>query len=403
MTLDASARSSVRQERDYVLTLKAHEKANQLPYTIGMDADGLAPGIVQGISVGRAGATTKVNVPDDGFYEIWSLGRNDITGRLYREGSNDVVAFDDDNGPDWNIDIVQRLKAGTYRLELASIGGAEDAVELHMVSRNAKPLARAMPPFESSLAIDESGLVMPFDTKLDDGLYLVSADGDAPVSLRLYRGDDLIAAADGSIAIPLRKGSSYSLYAWTPFAATSKISVKRLGEQSASLSAPIHLKADSVVRLQNPDAISARVSSGSALVSPGFELPCADPGAAPFSALPGGGWAYAPGDSASIEPLILAPGEGAVLTLAAADQGFSIESADKAILLAADTRGQFRCGLSAVSASGGRSRAVRLASFRRLVSRRRRPLAAGRVEDQGLGRRARAGPRPAHRRGSRAL
>jgi hypothetical protein len=350
--LPPEARSGLALRRGtYLLTLRHRDKASRLPYSIGLATDSLAPGIPARIAVGDGGATVSVSVPVDGFYELWSLGTSDIAARLVREVSLEEVARADDNGPDWNIDIVQRLKAGLYRLELSSLSGGESPVDLTLVSRDARLLGGASSSFESRVDLDAAGVLLPFDTKSEEGLFLVSSDGDSTVSFRVYRGEELLAAADGRMAIPLRKDSQYSIYAWSPLAAVAKISVKRLPEKSASLAKAFSLESGGVARLQNDEALSAKAVSGSLLVSAGFELPCVDPGSSPFSTLGEGGWAWAPDSGASAEPLVLSAGEGAVLDLGAADQGFTTASADKVILLAADTRGQFRCGISALPAA----------------------------------------------------
>jgi hypothetical protein len=345
-----SARLSLKRG-SYVLALRPRETNTLLPYTVALGVDGLAPGIDASQAVEKRTSFIPVTAPEDGFYEIWSLGRNDIKARLVDAASGELLATSDDNGSDWNIDIVQRLRAGRYRLELSSIAGSESEVVLHMVSRNARTLGRASSSFEASLALDPSGVLLPFDTKAEEGLFLVKAEGGAPVSFRLYRGDLLVGAGDGLLAIPLRQATSYSLYAWSPFAASSTLSVKRLAERAASLSQPQALGAGEVLRLQNPDAVSARLVSGELQVSPGFELPCAAAGSTPFSTLAEGGWVWAPGSGAGIEPLTLGEGEGAVFALSPVDQGFFASSAEKVILVGADSRGQFRCGISALPAA----------------------------------------------------
>lgn len=349
--LAPATRSGLALQRgSYVLTVRPRDKANRLPYSIGLATEVLAPGIPLRILV-RDGERVQVSVPEDGFYELWSLGQVDIAARLVSEASGEPVASADDNGPDWNIDIVQRLKAGLYRLELRSISGPGEGVALSLVSRNAKVLPPASSAFESKVAIDASGVLLPFDTKSEEGLFLISSDAGAALSFRLYRGEALLAAGEGRIAVPLRKATQYSIYTWSPLGLSPTLRVKRLDDSPQSLSKPFSLRAGSVVKLQNSAYLSARVSEGSLLVSAGLELPCVDPGSSPFSTLPAGGWAWAPNSAAKVEPLALAEGEGAVLSLAAADQGFTTVSPDKAILIAADTGGQFRCGISALSAA----------------------------------------------------
>ncbi len=337
----------------YTLSVRPRDKANQLRYSIGVYTSVLAPG-VSGIAVsGSRPSSTGVSVPEDGFYELWSLGRSDVSARLYRmdEAGATLVDRSDDNGPDWNFDIVRRLKAGVYRLDVGSLAGSSEPVELRLTSRNAKSAVVAAAPYEGALRMDAEGVILPFDAKAGEGLYLIRAAADpqsgAPVSLRIYRGDDFIAAGEGQVAVPLRANARYSVYAWTPIPSRPTLSVKRLPEKQASISAPLSLKAGEAARMLNPDALSAVVASGALLVSPGLEIPCADPGAAPFSTYEAGGWAWAPDADSSTRSLALGEDNGAVLALSDLGQGFSVSSRDAAILVSVDTRGQFRCGVSA--------------------------------------------------------
>jgi hypothetical protein len=345
-------RGSIALERgSYSLAVRPVEKANQLPYTLGVYTSVLAPGVAGISAPGSRASTTAVSVPEDGFYELWSLGRCDVAARLVAEADGTAVAVSDDNGPDWNFDIVQRLKAGKYRLELAPLAASDEHVELRLTSRRAAPQAAVAAPYEGRPALDESGILLPFDAKAGEGLYRIAASAEAPVSLRLYRGDDLVAAGEGELAIPLRGGARYALYAWTSFPAKPSLSIKKLPEKAASLSSPLALGAGEVVRLRNDEALSAAAVSGRLLVSSGLESPCRDPGSSPFSASSQGGWAWAPDAAASAAPLALRAGEGLVLDLAEVGQGFGASSPDKALLVSVDTRGQFRCGFSAKPAS----------------------------------------------------
>jgi hypothetical protein len=355
-TLEPKARASIELVRGvYSLAVRPRDAANQLTYSIGVYTSVLAPG-VSGIAVsGSSTSSTRVSVPEDGFYELWSLGRSDVAARLYSEPDGSLLSESDDNGPDWNFDIVRRLKAGYYRLEISTLTSSNEQVELRMMSRNAKSAVVAAAPFAGKMWMDGEGIVLPFDTKPGEGLYLISAAADprtaAPVDLRLYRGDEFIASGRGEIAVPLRAGGRYSLYAWTALRSEPTISIKRLAEKDASLSSSLSIKAGEAVRLRNPEALSALVESGGILVSPGLEQPCYDPGVAAFSTSEAGGWAWAPASDASIKSLVLREGEGLVLGLSDVGQGFASSAADKVLVVSVDTRGQFRCGISAKPAA----------------------------------------------------
>jgi hypothetical protein len=354
--VDAASGPIVLERGAYTLSLRPRDAADQLPYSVSVSTAVLAPG-VGGISVpGSKRSSGRVSVPEDGFYELWSLGRSDLSATLVREDSGAVAARSDDNGPDWNFDIVQRLKAGYYRLEIESLAGSSEEVSLRLASRDARTVPAVAAPYEGRIKMGEAGVFVPFDTKAGEGLYLLEAAGDPATgvraSLRLYRGDELIAAGEGRIAVPLRGSTRYAIYAWTPIASEPKLAFKRLAEKDASMSSPFSLKAGEAARLRNPQAMSATAVSGSILASSGLESPCRDPGRSAFSTLDSVGWAWAPEEGCSIAPLTLSEEEGAVLSLSDVGQGFAASSPDQALLVSVDTRGQFRCGVSAKIESG---------------------------------------------------
>lgn len=331
---------------DYLLSLRPKDRANQLDYSVSLSTAVLAPG-VDGIAVeGSSPTQVEVSVPADGFYELWSLGRSDVAATLVAKGGA-IVASSDDNGPDWNFDIVQRLKAGRYLLKVGALASDGSSVELHMTARAARSLPSVQAPYAGEAALDEAGILLPIEARGGDGLFRIEAGGEAAASLRLYKGDTLLAKAEGSLVLPLREGERYSLYAWSSLAERASISVRRLADKSASLASGFSIGPGEAVRLDNSQSLSARLSSGGLLVSASLERPCLDPGLSPFSVSKEGGWALALESGASVVPLSLREGEGSVLELGPTEQGFSASSPDMAILVSADTRGQFRCGISA--------------------------------------------------------
>lgn len=337
---------------DYLLTLRAREKTTQLPYSIRLGTSVLAPGIPLVVSPGKDPSMVSLSLPGDGFYEIWSLGQNDLSAELRPEGSTTLIAASDDRGPDWNFSLVQRLSAGRYRIGLRSLAGEGRPAELRVDTRNPRRLDPALSSFEAGVELDGSGVLLPFSTANAEGLFRIAAEAEAPVSFRLYRDDRLLAAAEDSILIPLGKNRSYSIYAWTALPSRVRLSVKRLPERGIELEKVSTLASGSAWKISNPDGLSLRAIEGGVLVARGPESPCVDPGEEPFSLQAEGGFIWVSDGERHFEVPRLEGDASVVLGLSSMDQGlFASARPDHVLLLGADTRGSFRCGISAIPAA----------------------------------------------------
>ena len=338
---------------DWLLTLKPKDKNNLLSYKLALRTSTLAPGIPSTYLPSGSQEPIEVSIPEDGWYELWSLGQADVHAALLPAGSTTPLASSDDRGPDWNFSIGRYLKAGAYELDIGAFQPSQNPVQIFLDQRRPKTLDRASSSFEADLDPGPDGVILPFDTKGDEGLYVVEASSALPLSLGVYKGGSALAESESLVAIPLRGNSSYELHLSSPLPGKVHLSVRKVATADLSLSRPGDLGQGSAWRLLNPDAISARLVSGRLLVSPGFEEPCLSPGTDAFSTGAEGGFAYLPeGGQArpKVESLDLADGEGAVLPLSAVDQGFFASSPDRAILVSASTRGLFQCGLSVAPA-----------------------------------------------------
>ena len=333
---------------DYVLSLRPKEKASQLSYSLALSTAVLAPGIPQslGIETGRRAELT-LSLPREGFYEIWSQGQNDLAADLV-SGSGQVLASSDDNGADWNFDIAQALPAGFYTLRLRSLAGGGKSSEFRLEERKprqGKALAMGGTP---SLVLDRDGTILPLDKDLPEGLYVIEASGGR-ADLRLYRGKDLLALAEGRIAIPLRKGGDLSLYVTSPSPVQASLALRKLAEKKqSSLATELVLEAGEALKVLNGEGLSSLATEGRILASPGLDMPCEDPGREAFSVKAEGGWLWSPETRTRLLPLSLAAGDSGVLSLDGQDQGSYLASAkDEVLFLKADTRGGFRAGISA--------------------------------------------------------
>ncbi len=339
---------------DYLLALKPKEKNNNLPYSLGLSTSFLVPGLSQSLSVGPKPVSVDVSVSQEGFYELWSFGMNDIAARLYREGESIALAMGDDRDADWNFSILQSMKSGRYRLELRSLSGRERAVELMLDQRNPRALPAALSSYASSQCLDSQGILLPFSNKEAEGIFEVSAlttspQAGLPVELRLYSDGQLIASGRNSIYIPLKKGSFYSLLAWADLPLIAALSVKRLREKTLSLTADTKLEAAAAYKITSPGGLSGRALSGSLLVSPALDMACLPAGGSAFPAEAGIIWAYTDKGEARIGPLSLSAGSGESLGFGRGSQALMVEASEDARLLSAVNQGAFRAGLEAIA------------------------------------------------------
>lgn len=337
---------------DYLLSVKPKEKNNQLSYSIGVSTDVLAPGLPTSRSVGTRPVSVELSAPFDGYYELWSLGQNDVAASLYRFDDGRLLATDDDAEADWNFSMVQRLPKGRYRLELVSLSGREKTVELRMDAR--KPIAadRASRSYSGKIDLDGQGVIVPFDVKDAEGLFRIQADAEIPVNFRLYRGDEFVAAGRDRLSVPLGKNASYSLFAWTALPAKAGLSIDRYAEKAVPMGQGATLEAGVAYRLDNPEGVSAVATSGELLFSPGIDFPCLDDQGRAFNSSGPVGWAVASEGKARIEPLSLAPQTGANLEIGGTDQAFrAAVPASSVFVASAQTQGSFQCGIEVDPAS----------------------------------------------------
>ncbi|HUX37038.1 MAG TPA: hypothetical protein VMV44_03980, partial [Rectinemataceae bacterium] len=350
IALSADNVGALKLERgDWLLSLRPKEKNNLLSYGLALRSSTLAPGIPSTFVPSGAPGRLEVSLPEDGWYELWSLGQADVHAALLPAGSTTPLASSDDRGPDWNFSIARFLKAGAYELDIGAFQPSDNPVSIFLDRRRPKTLDRASSSFEADLDPGPDGLILPFDTRDAEGLYVVEASSSLPLSLGVYKGGSALAESESLVAIPLRKNTSYEFHLSSPLPGKVHLSVKLVATKDLNLSQGADLGQARAWRLLNPDGISARLVSGQLLVSPGFEVACLSPGSDAFSTGAEGGFAWVPEGGQGrprVECLDLAEGEGAVLPLSGIDQGFFASSPDRAILVSASTRGLFQSGLS---------------------------------------------------------
>ncbi len=333
-------------EGEYELSVKPKEADDEVPYSIMVATSILAPGVpITGSASDRSESSYEVSIPREGLYELWSLSGADVACRLLRPDGS-LAASSDDRRADWNFQVTAQLSAGMHKLAVAAFSGSGQ-VELRLDELKPRDLSRASPGWEGKADVGSEGVRLVLDTKAAEGLFDLRASSEAPVDLLLYKGEKLLAEGRNRILIPLRKSSSYVLYARSPVQTQTALSFLKADEASAQAGSRIDFKAGKAYRISNPERLSSRISSGEGLLfSPAMEVPCEPVGEAAFCSAGTTGWAWA-GTEAAAEPEVLAPEGAAFYEFDGTDQAFRVSSPEAAVLVAADTNGAFRCGVSA--------------------------------------------------------
>jgi hypothetical protein len=101
---------------------------NHVRYELQVRIEELLAG--QSIEV-SAPASLPVSVGREGLIELSSFGTADVRARLYDE-SGRLLAESDDRPEDWNFQMLRRLPAGRYRLQLDPVGTASASCSVSM-------------------------------------------------------------------------------------------------------------------------------------------------------------------------------------------------------------------------------------------------------------------------------
>jgi hypothetical protein len=73
----------------------------------------------------------QVSLPDSGTLLVYTTGTTDTYGKLYNS-SRQLIAYDDDSGPEYNFAIEWELTAGTYYMEVSGWGEETGSFELYV-------------------------------------------------------------------------------------------------------------------------------------------------------------------------------------------------------------------------------------------------------------------------------
>lgn len=173
---------------DYRLAVRSIRPDNRLSYTLRAAVPELTVGRQRTVT---APATLPLSVGAEGLVEIASTGTADLRA-LLRDAAGRVVARADDRPNDWNFAINTRLPPGSYRLEVAPVGGRSATATVVMTAQNEKDDAPLTPGEARSIG-DGAVHGLPLALPAADGLAVIAAQAEDPVGLALEQR-----AADGS-------------------------------------------------------------------------------------------------------------------------------------------------------------------------------------------------------------
>ncbi len=110
----------------YKCEIQCAKFADKVPYTFSNVIDELIESTFKTVSFPCA---IPVNIENDGDYEIYSAGNEDIKAELLDSDGN-ICAFADDQLNDWNFRIAKKILKGKYNLNIRLVGENLKANEL---------------------------------------------------------------------------------------------------------------------------------------------------------------------------------------------------------------------------------------------------------------------------------
>jgi hypothetical protein len=141
----------------YTLEAVCSRRSNQVPYTVAVRLWELVAGLSRAV---RAPAEIPLSVGAGGLVEIATRGREDVRARL-TDASGRTVAEQEDRPDDWNVQLLQRLPAGAYRLAIEPAGAAAAATTVFMRTVPERDEAPLPLPAAAELRPGDGALLLP--------------------------------------------------------------------------------------------------------------------------------------------------------------------------------------------------------------------------------------------------
>ena len=165
----------------YEIRVRAARRDHGLPYSVQVQPEPLVVGTRRQL---RLPTSIEVAVGDQGLVEIASVGDRDVRARLVQTDGT-LLASSDDRPEDWNFQLVERLEAGSYRLQLDPVGAANAYTTVTMSA----PAERAVAPLRAgrgrAIEPGDEVLTVPLEGLDNDGIVAVRASSTESVGVVL--------------------------------------------------------------------------------------------------------------------------------------------------------------------------------------------------------------------------
>lgn len=142
-----------------------------------------------------------ISVGKDSLVDIWSVGSNDVSAKLYNE--NGLISFNDDAPNDWNFFISENLKKGKYSLDVE--GDRYTGIKLK--ERSIKDNGFVKLPFSKEIELNDEAQRYEITIKGEVKPFIVETKSDKDVFISIFNKDRVIDQGINRIAVPLGEGS----------------------------------------------------------------------------------------------------------------------------------------------------------------------------------------------------
>lgn len=154
----------------YTFETVCSRRSNEVDYEIVLRVKELVAGLSRGVNVP---ATLQVCVGRDGLYQFATTGPADVRARLL-SADGATLAEQEDRPDDWNIQMLQRLATGTYRIALEPAGTTATTTTVAMRAvEETVPEATVTLPLRREVRPGDDVLLLPLDLPAGARLLLV--------------------------------------------------------------------------------------------------------------------------------------------------------------------------------------------------------------------------------------
>lgn len=205
----------------YQLQLRNSRDNNHVRYQLSLSTVPLMAGLSRRLTIP---ATVPIAVGEDGIVELQSFGSDDVRARLLDAAGN-LIAQSDDRSDDWNFHFAQRLRPGSYRLQIDPLSERNATTTVTMFMP--KEVVEAPLALGKTIEINDGQVhIFPLHVPAERNTLLVSAQSGDTVGLALegQSGENWISLGavlrqQPFLALPLATGtgafSGYRLRAWS--------------------------------------------------------------------------------------------------------------------------------------------------------------------------------------------